>query len=69
LGFNTVLYDCICMVPETVYDRETANFTSLLDVKRTVNFTVPVHSETSMNCFGCVGVSVNSLLRCEKGVI
>jgi hypothetical protein len=54
------------MVPEAVYDGEAANFTSLPDVKRAVNFTDSVHSETNMICFGWVEDSVNSLLRYEK---
>jgi hypothetical protein len=56
------------MVPEAVYDGETANFTSLPDVKRAVNFTGSVHSETDMNCFRWVEDSGNSFLRYEKGL-
>jgi len=38
LEFKTVLYAYICMVPETVYDGETANFKYLPDIKNSSEF-------------------------------
>jgi hypothetical protein len=67
--FKTVLYACICMVPEALMSWRHQISHLFLMLKRAVNFTASVHSETCMNSFGWVEDSVIHYYDMRKSFI